>query len=433
MEYISNLVKTIHTTNSSPSGKKFVISTTGGAYSSTYYLMSQPGASNTILELNGPYLQEATLDLLNRDSHTKTTLDQFASLDAAQEMADASLKRTQKLLTMQCSTIDQLECLEKGIGIGVACALASSCWKRGEHRCHVVIANGTQRINFSLTLEKGEESKPFRTRPQEDELCGALVVCAVAVASGQMELAQIKDNLMTNCGLSELDKFDVSINTIVSTPLEQLITKQVSNVLCINGTMIPDVPLSLLGEYKKTKPKIIMLPGSFNPLHSGHKSALKSSISLLDSSVGIYEMCISNVDKPTMEKDEVLRRLKQFDAIPVILTNAPRFKDKATLFPGISFAIGIDTAVRLIDPKYTNGDEKLMIEALKGTQFFVDSRTFGVAGIPASFPLKLDSNELLSLSRIMKFIPEVLRPFFIELPKSEFTDVSSSQLRKKIE
>jgi hypothetical protein len=65
----------------------------------------------------------------------------------------------------------------------------------------------------------------------------------------------------------------------------------------------------------------------------------------------------------------------------------------------------------------------------QGTRFFVNSRTFGIAGIPPSFALKLEPTELLSLTKIMDFIPEVLRTFFIELPNTEFKDISSSQLR----
>jgi len=77
----------------------------------------------------------------------------------------------------------------------------------------------------------------------------------------------------------------------------------------------------------------------------------------------------------------------------------------------------------------------LMIDAIinmtsQGTRFFVQSRTYGVAGISIGFPLKLDPSELLSLTKIMDFIPEVLRPFFIELPCNEYKDISSSQLRK---
>ena len=434
MQFLTETVEKIHTKNSSPLGKKFVISTTGGGYSSHYYLMSQPGASNTILELNGPYARQATLDLLNRDSKSKTSLDQFASINAAQEMAEVSLKRAHKLLTMDCSRIEQLDCLKNGVGIGVACALASSSWKRGEHRCHIVIANSTQQIHFSLTLHKGIENNPFRTRQQEDELCGHLVVFTVAVASGQMELSNVAVNMATYSNLSEYDKLVVNVIDNVN-PIKQLIEKQVNNVLYINGSMIQNVPLTLLGEYTDMKPKIVMLPGSFNPFHSGHKSALDSSLVQFDSSVGIYELCVSNVDKLSMEYEEVLRRLDQFKTTPIILTNTPRFMDKVVEFPGVSFAIGIDTAIRLIDPKYTNGDKKTMIDSIinmtsKGTLFFVTSRTYGVAGIPANFPLKLESTDLLTLSKITEFIPKIIPPFFIESIVIEFKDSPSSQLRK---
>lgn len=439
MSYLSELVNTIHTANSSPSGKKFVISTTGGGFSNNYYLMSQPGASNTILELNGPYAREATLDLLNRDSLEKTQLDQFASINAATEMANVSLKRAHKLLTMQSSTIDQLICLTNGVGIGVACSLASSSWKRGSHRCHVVIDYGGADVYFSLNLYKGEESKPFRTRQAEDELCGALVVCAVAVASKIMKSSDVSINLMANCGLSYLDTFDFGNSCRLSHDLENLINKTINNVLFINENWIPNVDLTLLGEYAKEKPKIIMLPGSFNPFHLGHKSILDTSVSLSSllanlPSTGIYELCVSNVDKPSMTYNEVMRRLGPFTTTPIILTNAPRFMDKAKQFPGVSFAIGVDTAIRLVDPKYTNGDEQLMIDAIinmtsQGTRFFVNSRTFGIAGVPPSFALKLEPTELLSLTKIMDFIPEVLRSFFIEHPNTEFKDISSSPLR----
>ena len=200
MQFLTETVEKVHTKNSSHLGKKFVISTTGGGYSSHYYLMSQPGASNTILELNGPYCREATLDFLNRDSSSKTTLEKFASLDAAKEMAEASLKRCQKLMTMEGFTIEN-----NYIGIGVVCSLASTSWKKGDHRCHVVVADSNKQIHFSLNLFKGKEDEPARKRIQEDELCGALVVCAVAVASGVMDIQSVSLNLTTYFGLTIYD------------------------------------------------------------------------------------------------------------------------------------------------------------------------------------------------------------------------------------
>ena len=60
IQNIYKIVDEIHLKNKA-SGNRFVFTTTGGGFSSYSYLMARPGASNTVLQLNGPYAQEATL------------------------------------------------------------------------------------------------------------------------------------------------------------------------------------------------------------------------------------------------------------------------------------------------------------------------------------------------------------------------------------
>ena len=122
-----------------------------------------------------------------------------------------------------------------------------------------------------------------------------------------------------------------------------------------------------------------VLPGSFNPLHSGHRRLAEVVAALAGTEVA-FELSIVNVDKPPLEEVEVLRRLRQFDARwRVVLTRAPRFIEKARLLPGVTFAIGWDTAVRLVDPHYYGGDERSMLAALDemrtaGCRFLVAGR-----------------------------------------------------------
>ena len=67
----------------------------------------------------------------------------------------------------------------------------------------------------------------------------------------------------------------------------------------------------------------------------------------------VFELSITNVDKPALEREEIRRRLEQFVGwAPVWLTRAPRFVDKARLFPGNVFAVGADTAARIVAPGY---------------------------------------------------------------------------------
>jgi hypothetical protein len=65
---------------------------------------------------------------------------------------------------------------------------------------------------------------------------------------------------------------------------------------------------------------------------------------------------VTNVDKPELPRGEVERRLHQFATIGTVwVTRAPTFVQKAGLFPGSSFILGWDTAVRVIDPRYYGG------------------------------------------------------------------------------
>jgi|SRR5579883_136699 len=99
-----------------------------------------------------------------------------------------------------------------------------------------------------------------------------------------------------------------------------------------------------------------ILPGSFNPLHHGHTTLAAAAGRVLGVAVE-YELSLANVDKPDLSADELTDRLARFTGIgPVWVTRAATFAAKAELFPGTSFVLGHDTAVRLIDPKYYGGD-----------------------------------------------------------------------------
>ena len=112
----------------------------------------------------------------------------------------------------------------------------------------------------------------------------------------------------------------------------------------------------------------------------------------------------------------------------MVLTRAPRFLDKARLFPGAAFLLGFDTAVRLVDAKYyapvPGGSPAdavvaaLLPLAAGGTRFVVAGRW------------DASSRRFLTLADALPGVPPLLRPMFIELPEAAFRlDVSSTQLR----
>jgi hypothetical protein len=111
-------------------------------------------------------------------------------------------------------------------------------------------------------------------------------------------------------------------------------------------------------------PALALLPGSFNPVHRGHWELARVAEGLLGHRVA-FELSVANVDKPTLSRDEIRRRLAQFDGQAAVwLTQAPLFVQKAERFPGATFVVGADTAVRIASPRYYESDAA-MIAALE--------------------------------------------------------------------
>jgi hypothetical protein len=164
----------------------------------------------------------------------------------------------------------------------------------------------------------------------------------------------------------------------------------------------------------------VLLPGAFNPVHEGHR-LLAATASRLTGAAVAFELSVVNVDKPPLPAEEVRRRLWQFQwRAPVWLTRAPTFVEKARRFPNVVFVVGADTAERIVAPRYYQGCEALMAEALatiraRGCRFLVAGRCDATGKF-----VGLDDLQL----------PEPCRDLFTAIPESAFRlDLSSTKLR----
>lgn len=105
-------------------------------------------------------------------------------------------------------------------------------------------------------------------------------------------------------------------------------------------------------------PPRVIFPGSFNPLHTGHRKIASVAATVIGSPVH-YEIASDNVDKASLSSRDIVQRLDQFaETETVVITTAATFDQKAIVFPGTVFAVGIDTLSRIGSLTYYSAPSK---------------------------------------------------------------------------
>jgi hypothetical protein len=166
----------------------------------------------------------------------------------------------------------------------------------------------------------------------------------------------------------------------------------------------------------------ILFPGSFNPLHEGHRLLARIAGELRQQPAA-FEISVTNVDKPPLSAETVRHRLAQFASKGrVELTRAPTFVEKARLFPGTVFVVGADTAERLFGAKYYGDDEVRMLKAIEdiansGGRFLVAVRLDATGRVRALCDIP---------------VPQRYAQLFTEIPELRFrSDISSTEIRAR--
>jgi nicotinamide mononucleotide (NMN) deamidase PncC len=338
---------------------------TGGGSQLISELLTTPGASRTVLEVSVPYASEALHELLGGKP------DQASSEATARALAMAAFQRAQALNS------------DRGtgpiFGFASTASLATDRVKRGQHRAHLAIqtAAGTHSATVQLAGNREEEEE--------------------ALLEAQWS---IMTSVLSRTLFHSAAPFDDFTNTTAPVAWQGLLTGE-SHSLAINTEGSPQ----------------LLLPGSFNPLHSGHLAMLSYAQQKL-SLPGSFELSIANVDKPMLDYTSIKRRLTQFTDKPLWLTALPTFREKAEAFAGVTFVVGADTIVRIAAPRYylntADRNDALKTFAVQGVKFLVFGRQ-----VEGNFQVLSDLR-----------LPKALRECCIEVSESEFReDISSTALR----
>ncbi len=173
----------------------------------------------------------------------------------------------------------------------------------------------------------------------------------------------------------------------------------------------------------------LVLAGSFNPLHDGHRAMLDAASRMVDASA-FYEISIVNVDKPVLPRPELEKRAAQItpNGRSLIVTRAPRFTEKSSILPGATFVIGFDTYIRLMDKRYYPDHIAGTRSAVENSLDLINENgcRFIVAGRVD------DRNKFRGLHDIEFELPARFKSMFTELGETKFrSDLSSTELRKR--
>jgi len=372
-------IQQIQSIHKSPT--RIVYVNAGAGTQALHQLLNIGGASRTLLEAIVPYSQSAFDNFLGQ------TPDQYVADKTARLLAGRAYQRACQLAGPSADLV----------GISCTASIASDRPKRGEHRAYVAAWQPSRLDVYDLYLEKG-----VRDRQGEEALISQLVIDVLSDACG------INGERLWQSALQDARLIHERCDF-------QAVTQQL-----LQGK-IDYFGVHDHGRIRTTDvhPQTL-LSGSFNPLHIGHLGMAAAASKRLARPIA-FELSAQNVDKPPLEAAVVLGRVAQFAGEhPIYVSNAPTYLEKSRLYPGATFVVGYDTAVRIFETRYYQNSEETMLAALseiqaRGCHFLVAGRL-------------CEDGNFRTLEDIM--IPIPFDAMFSAIPDEDFrVDISSTELR----
>lgn len=344
-------------------------------------LLGVAGATRTLLEALIPYSEAAFDEFLGQKP------PQYVANETARLLAGRAFTRARWLNPKE----------QRVLGLACTATIVTDRPKKGQHRGHIATWQPSRLICHQIQLNKGA-----RDRSGEENVVSRVLLNALAQACGipeQLALPLTEKDILS----SEVADFEKLVQQLQQSKIAYFAIHD-------NGRTICD----------ESPPKLL-LSGAFNPLHDGHLEMARVAGQLRGEEV-VFELAIDNADKPPLSTTVALDRIAQFAGrYTIFASSAPTFVAKARIYPGATFVVGYDTAVRILQPRYYGNSITDLENALdeirtSGCRFMVAGRT-GEDGV-------------FRRARDLE-VPEKYKDLFERIPSELFRkDISSTELRQ---
>jgi len=415
---IAKLVERLH---SSP--VRCSIITTGAGGLAVSALLGVPGCSRTLIDAHIPYHLTVSRGIL--DHYPRSLVSEKVGVELAQAAFHKGVK-TIEGDGADASTV---------IGVGATAAIATDRARKGADVAYIACWARGEVTKYRVLLDKND------ARSDQEAIVSRVLLAALADGARVphddcLELPAPTDDIPgTAADAANLSRngswFSRSVTPVAKDPFQSLLDGDVPTVVVNrNGCPRLRVPPFCEDDVAPSEAHYLLYPGSFNPLHWGHTELARVASQVVKDKHGpkpviiTYEVAVSRVGKADLGSAADLHaHARQFSDAGhrVAFTTAKLFVDKAKAFPHHGLVVGIDTVVRVLDPKYYNDDRDQMLNALR--QIRSCNCYFVVGG-------RIKDGKWIDLSGVD--VPAEVADMFVPIPQRLFrVDISSTEIRRR--
>ena len=426
------------------------VAVAGGGSTFISTLAATPGASSILMDATLLYGRESHRDYLEIPP-TNSPSESLVSAPAAEQLADAACGRALNLIATHDTRDKDLRHYRSAQGLSCTSKLQST---NSTYNSEAYIAcRGSLFEDAFVTMHV--KLQRSRDRFEEDVFLAHCMLSTLQLFEASMTIENVTEVLPDQLKVSKIDNYELEATSNFGDTLQiklqrnhrkstiDRIEEAAERVLTSKTNAVMIRPNDDNSDFEVLRTLCMMkhalvFPGSFNPPHRGHAALAQASIhAMKQCDIVFFEISITNPDKPPIPANEVAMRVlkflelakKEFEDIKawgILLTNAPLFTQKARLLSPdhgeLTFAVGSDTMVRIIDPKYYNHSTAEMLSVL--TQM---NSNFVVGG---RLEQKGSAGEFVTGSEHLEQLPKDLATRFTVIPDFR-VDISSTEIRRQ--